>query len=181
MPIAHAPKAGALLTGAEWESEDTHIVTGTDFMGVLVQRTTDFTTTNANDSIPDFDTVIYDTSGEAWEGVTNQERITIPAAWDGLYMQFYAGGLWATNTNNYVELKLYKNATRPVGDLQDSKLVGLTQLPPATSFNTQPLLLSPPRPVATGDYFTITFRTPANETLLAYENVSIQFGAWVVK
>jgi hypothetical protein len=145
---------------------------GDGFRGVLLRRTTNFTSTNANTSIPDFDTVIYDT--DSFYDAGDPERITIPADFDGLMFQFYASGLWATSTDNYVELKLYRNGTGV------EEPVAVTQMPPATAYNTAPILISAPVQVATGDYFTITFRTPASETVLTYDDMSLVFGAWLI-
>jgi hypothetical protein len=148
------------------------------FQGVLLKRTTNFTTTNSNASIPDFDTRVYDTSAgqAAWSSVTNPSRITVPPEWDGTYVEVYARGLWASNTDNYTEIKVYKN-----GHASEDNLVAGDQGPPAPSFNTWRRAESDPIPVAAGDYFTATFRTPASETLLAYNGLaSIVFGLKVV-
>jgi hypothetical protein len=149
-----------------------------DFAGVLVRRTTDFTTSNSNDSVPDFDTEVYDTDG-AW-AIGNPDELVIPAAWDGLMVQVYGQALWATGADNYTEMKVYHNATRPVGNLQDDKLVAVTQHDPATSYNTGQIVLSAPVQVATGDTFLMALRNPAAETVSTYHDISIQFGAWVV-
>ena len=79
------------------------------------------------------------------EGVTNPDRITIPEAWDGLYVVLFATGLWATNTNNYAEIKIYRNVALP-GVISEDKLVGVTQVDPAVSFNTMPRADTNPGP-----------------------------------
>lgn len=149
------------------------------FHGTLVRRTSDFTSTNSNDSVPDFDTADYDTDG-MWDA-GDPDRLTVPADYDGLMMQLYAAGLWATGTDDYVELKLYRNVTRPIDASADEpNLIAVTQIPPASAYNTQPILISPPVQVATGDEFYIAFRTPASETVVDYHDVSLVFGAWIV-
>lgn len=152
------------------------------FRGVLVQRTTPFTTYDSNNSIPDFDRLIYDTGAPEepmWEDERHPERITIPEAWDGLFAIVYARGAWEGNADFWVEMKLYRNAERPIGDDTDAKAIAITQHAPNLGSPFQELT-SPPIQVFEGDYFTITFRTPDRQKLIPYEQAAILFGAYLV-
>lgn len=147
-----------------------------DLHGVLVQRTTPFTTTYANDSIPDFDAQLYDTDG-AWSP-ERPDRLVIPEAWDGLPVIFTVRAAWSGHTDLWVELKLYCGAERPIGDHQDDRIVAVVQTPPnpASPFVE---LTTPPVMVTAGDECMIAFKTPAERTLIPYGSAATTFGAYV--
>lgn len=147
------------------------------FRGVLVQRTTPFATGFTNDAIPDFDRQRYDTDG-LWDPA-QPDRLTIPEAWDGHVAIIYARGAWTGQTTGYVELKLYRNAERPIGDDQEHALMAVTQHEPNNASPFQELT-SPPIVVHAGDVFTITFKTPRDATLIPYGNAATLFGAYLV-
>ena len=156
---------------------------GAGFRGVLVQRTTPFMTYDSNNSIPDFDTLIYDTGSPEepmWEDERHPERITIPASWDGLFAIVYARGAWEGNDDFWVEMKLYRNAERPIGDDTDAKAIAVTQHAPNLGSPFQELT-APPIQVFEGDFFTITFRTPDRQRLIPYEQATTLFGAYLVQ
>lgn len=146
------------------------------FRGVLVQRTTPFETGFTNDAIPDFNRQRYDTDG-LWNP-DQPDRITIPESWDGRVAIIYARGAWTGQTTGYVELKLYRNAERPLGDDQEHALVAVTQHEPNNASPFQELT-SPPLVVNAGDVFTITFKTPRDAVLIPYGNATTLFGAYV--
>ena len=148
-----------------------------DFSGVLVQRTTHFRTGNSNDSIPDFDRQLYDTDG-AWSP-EQPDRIVIPQAWDGQAIIVTVRAAWAGHSDRWVELKLYRNAVRPIGNEQDDKLVGVVQS--ATNPDSPFVeLTTPPIPVHAGDELLVAFRTPNERTLIAYQEATTLFGAYLV-
>jgi hypothetical protein len=150
------------------------------FRGVLVQRTTDFTTVNDNDNNPDFDTELYDTDGLWTAGAP--ERITIPASWDGLHAVFHVHGGFATGTDGFAEFKLYKNvAAGSIGLGNDDKLVGVSQHFPSSSYNTFIELVTPPLQVATGDFFVLAIKTPNTDSAIEYHDISITMGAYLVE
>lgn len=155
-------------------SVHSHAAPDPGFVGVSLRRTTNFTTTDSNTSIPDFDEVEYDTDG-FWDA-GDPERITIPAACDGLMMQIYASGLWGTGVNSgeYCEMKIYRNGTAVEAPL------AVSQHAAVPSYNVGQIALTRPIQVAEGDYFTITFRTHSSETLVTYDDMSAIFAAWVV-
>jgi hypothetical protein len=146
-----------------------------DLQGVLVQRTTHFGRGNSNDSIPDFDRQIYDTDG-AWSP-EEPDRIVIPEGWEAVIVTVRAA--WAGHTDRWVELKLYRNAKRPIGNDQDmAHIVAVVQV--ATNPDSPFVeLTTPPLPVEAGDEFLIAFKTPNERTLIAYGEASVLFGAYV--
>lgn len=146
------------------------------FRGVLVQRTTSFATSFSNDAVPDFDLQRYDTDG-AWSPEV-PDRIVIPAGWDGAPVVFTVRAAWSGHDDDYVELKLYCGAERPIEDAQEERLVAVVQMPPnlASPFvelTTPPLLLDP------GTECMIAFKTPAERTLIPYGRATTLFGAYV--
>jgi hypothetical protein len=145
-----------------------------DLQGVLVQRTTHYETGNSNDSIPDFDRQLYDTDG-AWSP-EQPDRIVIPEGWETVIVT--VRGAWAGHVDRWVELKLYRNAERPIGNDQEDRLVAVVQIPtnPDSPFLE---LTTPPLPVEAGDEFLIAFKTPKDRTLIAYGEASVLFGAYV--
>jgi hypothetical protein len=150
------------------------------FRGVLVQRTTNFTTIDDNDNNPDFDTELYDTDGLWTAGAP--ERITIPASWNGLHAVFHVHGGFATGTDGFAEFKLYKNiAAGSIGLVNDDKLVGVSQHFPSSSYNTFIELVTPPLQVATGDFFVLAIKTPNTDSAIEYHDISITMGAYLVE
>lgn len=150
------------------------------FHGVLVQRTTDFTTIDDNDNNPDFDTEIYDTDGLWSAGAP--ERITIPASWNGLHAVFHVHGGFATGTDGFAEFKLYRNiAAGSIGLTNDDKLVGVAQHFPSSSYNTFIELVTPPIQVATGDFFVLAIKSPNTDSAIEYHDISITMGAYLVE
>lgn len=145
------------------------------FRGVLVQRTTDFQTSFSNDSIPAFDVQRYDTDG-AWSPMA-PDRLTIPSSWDGQAAIFQARGAWSGHTGDYVELKLYCGAVRPIQN-QEEHLIAVVQdatniASPFVELTTAPIV------VHAGEQCFIAFKTPAERTLIAYGNVTTLFGAYL--
>lgn len=177
-----------VVVGLLWLNANGHVLTDeanaaevSRFRGVLLHRTTDFTTTDSNDSIPAFDRVVYDTEapGSPMWSADLPDRITIPEAWDGQVAIVYARGAWVGHDDFWVEMKLYRNAEPPIGKMEDDQVVAVIQH--ATNLGS-PFheLTSPPIRVSAGDYFTITFRTPSPQKLIAYENATTLFGAYLV-
>lgn len=147
-----------------------------DFRGVLVQRTTSYGTTFSNDAIPDFDLQRYDTDG-AWTPEA-PDRITIPEAWAGEPVIFHVRSAWSGHTDDYIELKLYCGAERPIGTDQEDHLVAVVQQAtnPASPFvelTTPPLLLD------AGTECMVAFKTPHERTLIAYGDATTLFGAYL--
>jgi hypothetical protein len=169
--IALAVVLSACSVGATVPASDAPIA---GLRGVLVQRTSDFTTTFSNDAIPDFEVQVYDTDG-AWNPA-EPDRITIPGGWDVAI--FHVRSAWAGHTDEYVELKLYCGAARPIGNGQEDRLVAVVQVAtnPASPFVE---LTTPPLPVEPGTECMIAFKTPNPRTLIGYENAATLFGAYV--
>ena len=147
-----------------------------DFQGVLVQRSTPFTTQYANDSIPDFDVQRYDTDG-AWSA-ERPDRIVIPGAWDGQPVIFTVRAAWAGHTDAWVELKLYCDAERPIGDGQEDQIVAVVQV--ATNPDSPFIeMTTPPLPAEAGSECMIAMKTPRERTLIPYGSAATLFGAYV--
>lgn len=146
-----------------------------DFHGVLIQRTTPFTTTFSNDAIPDFEYQRYDTDG-AWDPA-QPDRITIPESWTGPVI-FTVRAAWSGHDDVYVELKLYCGAERPIGNAQEDHLIAVVQQPPnlASPFVD---LTTAPRNVEPGTECYIAFKTPEDRTLIGYGHAATLFGAYV--
>lgn len=145
-----------------------------ELRGVLVQRTTHYTTGYSNDAIPDFDRQLYDTDG-AWSP-ERPDRLVIPDGWDTVI--FTVRAAWSGHDDLWVELKLYCGAERPIGDDQEEHLVAVVQTPPnaASPFVE---LTTPPLPVQPGDECMVAFKTPSERTLIAYNEATTLFGAYV--
>lgn len=178
MPVVHVeplPATPVPRTAVLDSAPDGQVANG--FAGVLVQRTTHFATRNTNDSIPDFDRQVYDTDG-AWSP-KQPDRLVIPAAWDGRMVIITVRAAWAGHSDRWVELKLYRNAARPIGNDQEERLLAVVQLAtnpdsPFVELTTPPLLMH------AGDELFIALKTPAERLAISYQGVTTLFGAYVV-
>lgn len=149
------------------------------FHGVLVKRTTDYTTSNSNDANPDFDTEVYDTDGFFTSG--SPKILTIPAALDGLFVRVFALVGFESATTGFAEIKVYRNVTPgSISTTHEANLVVVSQHTPNT-YNTFIEANSPPLQVSSGDTFTIALKTPSGHDAIAYNAVSILFGLYLVE
>lgn len=153
---------------------------------VLVKRTTNFSSTPSNDSIPDYDTVIEDTMTDSWWDVGDPDRLIVTADYDGLDVIFTASVAAADlGTSEYLEMKMYLFPTgsdpRPIGVGTEDNLLKVEQQPAQDNVNHFISVISDPVTVSTGDQIMVALRTEDAQTLITYNGrVAITLGAYIV-
>jgi hypothetical protein len=155
---------------------------------ILVQRTTSFGTSNSNDSVPDYDTVIEDTMTDSWWDAGDPDGLVVTADYDGLDAIFTAKGFMGDpGSSDYLELKVYyfpaaSGRNRPIDASTDEQyLLGVSQQPADDNINHIIEFVSDPVTVGTGDRIFAAWRTSNNQTLITYEGrTSITLGAYIL-
>lgn len=84
----------------------------TAFAGVKVTKSASQSISNATNTVLTWDQETYDT-GSAHDNVTNNSRITIPAAWNGKKVRFEMQIRWPTNSTGIRNAGIYKNGAAP--------------------------------------------------------------------
>jgi hypothetical protein len=155
---------------------------------ILVQRTTSFGTSNSNDSVPDYDTVIEDTMTDSWWDAGDPDGLVVTADYDGLDAIITAKGFMGDpGSSDYLELKVYyfpaaSGRNRPIDASTDEQyLLGVSQQPADDNINHIIEFVSDPVTVGTGDRIFAAWRTSNNQTLITYEGrTSITLGAYIL-
>lgn len=163
------------------------------FHHVLVKRTSDFTTTNSNDSAPDYDHAIADTMVTPWWVIGAPDRLVVTAEYDNLPAIFDSACAWSDpNSAAYVEGKVYcfpaaSGRDRPIADdgSDEQYLLRVTQQTADDNTNNFQSVQTFPRIMAEGDIVIVAWRTPSSQTAIEYPvgeddtPVTITLGAWV--
>lgn len=156
---------------------------------ILIQRTTNFSTANNNNSMPDYDTVIEDTMTDSWFDVGNPDRLVVTADYDGLDAIFTAKGALADpGSSDYLEAKLYLfpasyGEPRPLLDVsgEEDHLLMVDQQHADDNVNQFDVATSDPVTVHTGDVILCAWRTSTAQTLIPYNGrVGITLGAYIL-
>lgn len=155
---------------------------------ILVKRTTDFSSTASNDSVPDYDTVVEDTMTDSWWTAGDPDGFVVTADYDGLDAIFTAKvGAADLGTSTYLEAKVYlfpaaSGRNRPISETTDEDYLIAVEQQPAEALTDHFIqVVTDPVTVGTGDRIFVAWRTSNAQTLITYNGrVSITLGAYIV-
>jgi hypothetical protein len=126
---------------------DVDLAGSVNAVGCLVHATANQAIANSTSTAILYAAEDYDDAG-FHDNVTNPERITIPAAYDGYRVQLYACIKMATMAAGNILVYFAKGGTTFAGET-------FVKTVPVPSASTQISLCTPPILVATGDYFAL--------------------------
>lgn len=118
------------------------------FKGALLTKSANQSISNNTNTIVTFDQETYDTDA-AHDNVTNNSRITIPAAWDGKKIMLSVATRWATHDTGFRNVGIYKNgAAISTGGRYNQNV----DAPAGNGVNTFGFMYAT---AATGDYYEV--------------------------
>lgn len=156
----------AEATGMKWAAAGGGTLTA---VGCILYNTSNYTISNATDTLLTFDTEIVDTDG-FHSTSTNTSRITIPAGKGGKYYVF-AWGSYANNTTGYRQLEIIVN-----GRTGTPSRVGNDAASSANNMGLNPVGAAV---LAAGDYIEVNTYQNSGGSLTFYGGAAdVQFGAF---